>query len=230
MDDTTNEAPNQQLFCELSTAQLLTLAGGFADELLRRAHAEEDSAKKRLLHLGACHLVELKGRLRLLRARELESPPAAPVPDSLHGAEEPGAPIVRAPSGAGDTTTTGAAGVFLSRCYFTSFGGKHGGGTLRFRCSLPQGHPGSHFDPLAVPALVPAPPCERCKEDLGHEGECRPIAEQETAPTLNSPDSAAGAARAEGADQEGAEGDRLQSSGGRVELADHLRMLKGGAA
>lgn len=121
---------------------------------------------------------------------------------------------------------------------------------LGVRISEPSEAPSAAQHEAAPPSTPPRdgasesslPLCERCKVDMGHEGQCFPPPgpEVEAGPQSStstdarrSADAAGGAARAEGADGEGgAEGDeRTKSSAPRAwDLAPHLAVLKGGAA
>lgn len=210
--------------CQLSTQQLITLSEGLRDELRRRAAlAELGPASQYGLASEAASA--LHARLRLVLVLE---PSAAPVPDPRHGAAGKGAPT-------GDTTTTGAA-EFCLQC--------SGAIDLNTHIYWLRRHESYRFCSLDCReqwlAAGYGRQCPSCKEDFGHEGECRPLADPEASTTTNSLRSstaAAGAARAEGADREGTEGARPESSSaGRGEdrkptdLGYHLSLLKGGAA
>ena len=104
-----------------STRQLISLTELLGDELLRRAKDDPDPRKKRLYSLSAVNLVELRGRLRMVRAHELEhqvpivetmeNPSAAPAPTLGNSPETSGGVVIA-------STTAGAAEslVICSRC------------------------------------------------------------------------------------------------------------------
>lgn len=203
MDANEGAATSSELksLCQLSLAQLHTLSRGLSEELLNRAQAVNPLAAfahdcKRMLLIAAAKAALVAVELRGLCALQLS--PAAPPPDSQHGAVElgPGLTLRREqPSAPG--TTGGDAGDLSSR--------------YPSRRHLFAGH-----DPHCPPQ------CPRCEEDLGHEGACRPPPGPETAPSSTSSRSAnaaTDAARAEGAQGEDREAGRTESSCvGRVEL------------
>lgn len=190
-----------------STRALIAVTELFGDELLCRA-SNPDPRIERLHRLGAVHLVELRGRLRMVRAHELGVEPRVLL-DTTSAAPGPAVsaipPSSGAPGASGDTTTPGAAESFDTR-----------------PCTLCRGLAGAHAMgcTLAGTGLVAVPSCTcgkthnpSCPADFSQWG--RPLSALTAERSgQRGPKAAEGAREAGRAEQ------------GRVDLSAHLAAVK----
>lgn len=232
--------PQWQVFCQLTTRQLVQVSLGFSDELRRRADAETDTQKQHLLYLANVRLTEARAYLR--NVQSLEGGFAlSPVPDTQHGAELPGAPHVCVPAGTA-STTTGGAGVshakgcragLCEQCRYVLTGTSTSLNRTAEKCfSRTCSNVVNYYS--CTPGY-----CVECS----HNCECTCGAEElwrrtpdamqrvDPAPLLTEPSSSEferraqrGPKAAEGAREAG------RAEQGPVDLSAHLALLKGGAA
>src|SRR6185369_9415416 len=160
------EAPQWQVFCQLKTKQLVSVAEEFGNELKRRAELAVDPLEQHFLILANVRLTECRAYLRNVQSHERSKPSAAPVPDSQHGAAQPGASCT--------TSTTAGAAESWKRC--PECGGRERE-ELGFPifCGVCCKH-GRAVQMVADGPLLKPGACERCKlEGIDHDGECRPV-------------------------------------------------------
>ncbi len=217
--------PQWQVFCQLTSKQLVLVTQGLSDELKRRADADTDTQRQHLLYLANVRITEARAYLRNVQSLDARTPsPAPPVPDTQHGAESPGASPLEA------STTTGGAGgsAVCSRCLHIEanhLGPHH----PRRQCAAGIGT-AKWCDCTGFVARADYV-CPDCGKSLSTTSfgalRCFNCDDPHPAPSSSSPSELHGRGQP-GPKGEAAEGGPAKK--GPVDLAAHLSVLKGGAA